>query len=153
MPRLLPPSWAEKDFSTTGKNRQISDQTPASPAPNPSQAGQQCTPVPVWASGLCLPWARPPPPRGLPFIASYSLWRKDQWSCYDTKRKISYMSIFFVWPIMFPRKTSLMAELCNPECFMFSLFGKQVPCRGGLVNTYNLKQNTGNSLSNYWRWQ
>lgn len=153
MSRLLPPSWAEKDFLPLEKNRQIGDQTPASSAPSPSQAGRQCTPVPVWAPGLCFPWAWPPPPCGLPFIASYSLWQKNQWSCYDTKRKIPYMSIFFVWPIMFPRKNFSDGRPLQSWMFYFSLFGKQVPCRGGLVNTYNLKQNTGNSLSNYWRWQ
>lgn len=66
------------------------DQTAASPAPSPSWETQQCIPVPVWAPGPCLPWAQPLPLLAFPFFtARYSLWLKEQQSCYDTKRKIS----------------------------------------------------------------
>lgn len=52
---------------------------------------------------------------------------QNQQSCDNTKWKISCLRMFFVWLIMFPRKMSLTAELCNPECFAFSLVGKSSP--------------------------
>lgn len=70
IPRLLPPSWAEKRFFYPWEDRQIGHQTPASPTLSPSRAARQRTPVPVWAPGPCRPQAQPPPLLALPFLLS-----------------------------------------------------------------------------------
>lgn len=145
---LLP--GQKKDFRNTGKTGRWVTKLWLSLYR--AQAARQHSPVPAWAAGPCPSRASAASSTASspsPFPASCSLGLKDQRSCYNTKPEISCRCMFFVWPIMLLRKT-LTAEFRKPECFAFSLFGKQVSCS---YHLYNLKQNTGNSLSNYWRWQ
>lgn len=125
-------------FFTTGKSKrsvtklQLAQQKPqlsCTAGHSCARMGSRTKPsLSTTSSTACSPF--------LPFTARYSLWLKDQQNSYDKKGKI-FQHVFFVWLTVFPRRTSLMAELCNTECFTFSLFGKQVPLQ--LQHKYHKK--------------
>lgn len=111
---LLP--GQKKDFSTPRETSgMVTWSCQTAIAPSPSWAAQRFTYTRV-VLRLCLARAGCSIASSpfFPFAASYSLRLTDQQSCSDTKWKTSCMRTFFVWLIMFPRKMSLTAELCNP---------------------------------------